>query len=58
MVLISLRSVKGELTALTPDMATALLQPQQHQQQNWFFIELEEDGGICEVEVDVVGWFI
>lgn len=34
----------------------ALLQPQQ--QQNWFFIDLEDDGGICEVEVDVVGRFI
>lgn len=32
----------------------ALLQPRQ-QQQSWFFIDLEEDGGICEVEVDVVG---
>lgn len=36
-------------------MAMALLQPHQQQQQNWFFIDLEEDGGICEVEVDVVG---
>lgn len=36
----------------------ALLQPQQQQQQNWFFIDLEDDGGICEVEVDVVGRFI
>lgn len=35
----------------------ALLQPQQQQQHSWFFIDLEEDGGICEVEVDVVGWF-
>ncbi|TWW58262.1 Calcium-binding mitochondrial carrier protein SCaMC-1 [Takifugu flavidus] len=32
----------------------ALLQPQQQQQQNWFFIDLEDDGGIYEVEVDVV----
>lgn len=35
----------------------ALLQPHQQQQQNWFFIDLE-DGGICEVEVDVVGWSV
>lgn len=33
----------------------ALLQPQHQQQHSWFFIDLEEDGGICEVEVDVVG---
>ena len=41
-------------------MAMALLQPQQQQQQqlqqaNWFFIDFEEDGGIYEVEVDMVG---
>lgn len=46
--------VKGKTRA---GMAMALLQPRQQQQQNWFFIDLEEDGGICEVEVDVVGWF-
>lgn len=32
----------------------ALLQPQQ-QQANWFFLELEDDGGFHEVEVDMVG---
>lgn len=31
----------------------ALLQPQQ--QQSWFFLDLEDDGGIYEVEVDMVG---
>lgn len=36
-------------------MAVALLQPQQ-QQSNWFFVELEDDGGVCEVEVDRVGF--
>lgn len=37
-------------------MAMALLQPQQHQtQSNWFFIDFEDDGGIYEVEVDMVG---
>lgn len=30
----------------------------QHQQLNWFLIDLEDDGGACEVEVDVVGWSI
>lgn len=37
-------------------MAVALLQPQQQQQQrrNWFFIDLD-DGGVYEVEVDMVG---
>lgn len=45
--------VKGKTRA---GMAMALLQPRQQQQQNWFFIDLDEDGGICEVEVDVVGW--
>lgn len=34
-------------------MAMALLPPQQ--QRNWFFIDFEDDGGIYEVEVDVVG---
>lgn len=36
----------------------ALLQPQQQQQQqrNWFFIDFEDDGGIYEVEVDMVGF--
>lgn len=39
-------------------MAMALLQPQQQQQQhrNWFFIDFEDDGGIYEVEVDMVGF--
>lgn len=39
-------------------MAMALLQPQQQQQQeerNWFFIDFEDDGGLYEVEVDLVG---
>ena len=36
-------------------MAVALLQPQQHQ-GNWFFVEFEDDGGIYEVEVDMVGF--
>lgn len=38
-------------------MAVALLQPQQQQQEerNWFFIEFEDDGGLYEVEVDLVG---
>lgn len=40
-------------------MAMALLQPQQQQQQqqqrDWFFIDFEDDGGIYEVEVDMVG---
>lgn len=49
--------VNGETAALRDDVAMALLQPQQQQQHSWFFIDLEEDGGICEVEVDVVGWF-
>lgn len=35
-------------------MAMAVLQPQQ-QQANWFFLELEDDGGFYEVEVDMVG---
>lgn len=32
----------------------ALLQPQQ--QQDWFFLDFEDDGdgGLCEVEVDMV----
>lgn len=40
------------------EMAMALLQPQQQQQQqrNWFFIDFEDDGGIYEVEVDMVGF--
>lgn len=40
------------------EMAMALLQPQQQQQQqqrDWFFIDFEDDGGIYEVEVDMVG---
>lgn len=39
-------------------MAMALLQPQQQQQQqrNWFSIDFEDDGGIYEVEVDMVGF--
>ncbi|GLD49583.1 calcium-binding mitochondrial carrier protein SCaMC-1 isoform X1 [Lates japonicus] len=38
------------------EMAMALLQPQQqqHHQQKWFFLDFEDDGGIYEVEVDVV----
>lgn len=39
-------------------MAMALLQPQQQQQQHqgtWFYIDFEEDGGIYEMEVDLVG---
>lgn len=38
-------------------MAMALLQPQQQQQhqQKWFFLDFEDDGGIYEVEVDMVG---
>lgn len=35
-------------------MAVALLQPQQ-QERNWFFIDFEDDGGLYEVEVDLVG---
>lgn len=40
------------------EMAMALLQPQQQQQQQrkWFFIDFEDDGGIYEVEVDMVGF--
>ena len=34
-------------------MAVALLPPQQ-QHRNWFFIDLD-DGGVYEVEVDMVG---
>lgn len=38
------------------EMAMALLQPQQQQpQKNWFFIDFEDDGGMYEVEVDMVG---
>lgn len=38
-------------------MAMALLQPhqQQQQQRNWFVIGFEDDGGIYEVELDMVG---
>lgn len=38
-------------------MAMALLQPQQQQQKQgkWIFIDFEDDGGIYEVEVDMVG---
>lgn len=37
------------------EMALALLHPhQQHQQTNMFLIDFEEDGGIYEVEVDMV----
>lgn len=36
-------------------MAVALLQPQQQEERNWFFIEFEDDGGLYEVEVDLVG---
>lgn len=46
--------VVRETAAPSGDVAMALLQPQQ--QQNWFFIDLEDDSGICEVEV--VGRFI
>ncbi|KAM6921845.1 mitochondrial adenyl nucleotide antiporter SLC25A24 isoform 2-T2 [Xenentodon cancila] len=36
-------------------MSMALLQRQQPRQQgNWFFLDFEDDGGIYEVEVDVV----
>lgn len=41
------------------EMAVALLQRQQQQQQQeerkWFFIDFEDDGGLYEVEVDLVG---
>lgn len=38
-------------------MAMALLQPHQQQQQqgNWFVIGFEDDGGIYEVELEMVG---
>ena len=38
----------------------ALLHPQQQQQQqmSWFVIDLEDDGGFYEVEVDMVGLFV
>ena len=42
------------------DIAMALLHPQQQQQQqmSWFVIDLEDDGGFYEVEVDMVGLFV
>lgn len=31
----------------------------QHQQQKpWVFLDYEDDGGICEVEVDMVGRWV